>query len=148
MEWTEVKDKKDIDYLMKEYCAFHDSCLVELNYKSGTFVDNEGSMALGAADDRELYMIFQSQCIKNVLELCFNGVKSFHVAGWQEHYLCDIFNCTLDIRNDLVEGKDDNLIIWADYEGFNPKEGATGNALSEPMSTYVIARNLKWRYTK
>lgn len=35
MEWHKVKERKDINYLLEEYCGFHDSCLVELNYKSG-----------------------------------------------------------------------------------------------------------------
>lgn len=31
MEWYEIKEEKDIDYLIKEYYGFHDSCLVELS---------------------------------------------------------------------------------------------------------------------
>ena len=146
MEWNEINNREDIEYLIKEYCGFHDSCLVELNYKSGTSVDNEGNMGFGMPEDRKLHMIFQSQCAKNVLELCFTNVKKFHIVGWQEHYSCDIFDCYLDIHNDLISGRDDNLIVWADNEGFNPKEEVIRYILNEPMDTYVIASHLKWRF--
>ena len=146
MEWYEVKEQKDIDYLLKKYCGFHDSCLVELNYKSGAYVDKERSMCLGKSEERGLHMIFQSQCTETVLELCFTNVKKFHVAGWQEHYSCDIFDCYLEICNDLIMGRDDNLIVWADNECFNPREEVERYILNEPMTTYVIASNLKWRY--
>ncbi|GAA0084885.1 hypothetical protein UT300007_13240 [Clostridium sp. CTA-7] len=146
MEWYEVKEQRDIDYLLKEYCGFHDSCLVELNYKSGAYVDKERSMCFGTSEERELHMIFQSQCTGIMLELLFTNVKKFHVAGWQEYYSCDIFDCYLEIRNDLIMGRDNNLIVWADTEGFNPKEEVERYILNEQMTTYVIAANLKWRY--
>ena len=47
MEWHRIIDKRDIDILMKDYCGFHDSCLVSLNYSSGASVDNNGSMRCG-----------------------------------------------------------------------------------------------------
>jgi hypothetical protein len=146
MKWNEVKEQRDIDYLLEEYCGFHDSCLVELNYKSGAYVDKERSMYFGISKERELHMIFQSQCTEIMLELWFTDVKKFHVAGWQEYYSCDIFDCYLEIRNDLIMGRDDNLIVWADTEDFNPKEEVERYILNEPMTTYVIAANLKWRH--
>lgn len=146
MEWYEVKNKKDINYLLQKYCGFHDSCLVSLNYNSGALVDSDGNMRFGISEERELHMFFKSQCTKKVLELNFTHVKNFHVAGWQEYYACDIFSCYLDIRNDLISGKDDNFIIWADDEAFNPKEIDERPILNEPMITYVIAGNLKWRF--
>ena len=73
-------------------------------------------------------------------------MKNLHIAGWQDHYFCDIFDCYLDFRNDLVKGRDDTLIIWADNESFNPNEENERSILNEPMTTYVIAGSLKWRF--
>ena len=38
--WNEIKNEIDIENLMKEYCGFHDSCIVSINYHSGAFVDD------------------------------------------------------------------------------------------------------------
>lgn len=145
MEWHEIKERKDINYLLEEYCGFHDSCLVELNYKSGTYIDEEGSMNFGTNKERELHMIFQSQCTEKVLELCFTDVKRFHV-GEQDDYSCEIFQCYLEICSDLNINEDKDLIVWADNENFNPRKVIDG--LNEPSTTYVIAGNLKWRYLR
>ena len=143
MEWHRIIDKRDINILMNDYYGFHDSCLVSLNYSSGASVDNNGSMGCGTSEEKELHIFFQSQCVNKVLELSFSHVKNFHIAGWQEHYFCDIFDCYLDFRNDLVKDRDDTLIIWADNESFNPNEENERPILNEPMTTYVIADSLK-----
>lgn len=130
MEWHEVK------YLLEEYCGFHDSCLVELNYKSGTYIDEEGSMNFGTNKERELHMIFQSQCTEKVLELYFTDVKRFHVGDLQEDYNCEIFQCYLGIDSDLNINED--LIVWADNENFNPRKVIDG--LNEPSTTYCYYR--------
>jgi len=68
-----------------------------------------------------------------------------NIVGWQRYYSCDIFDCYLAIHNDLIAGLDDNLIVWADNAGFNPKSFCERRLLSEPEVSFIIAENLFWR---
>lgn len=97
MLWNGIRLKREKILILEEYCGFHDSCLVELNYKSGTYIDEEKSMNFGTNKEIELHMIFQSQCTEKALELCFTDVKRFHVGDLQEDYSYEIFQCYLEI---------------------------------------------------
>ncbi|MFR5266831.1 hypothetical protein [Clostridium sp.] len=102
-------------------------------------------MNFGTNKERELHMIFQSQCTEKVLELCFTDVKRFHVVE-QDDYSCEFFQCYLEICSDLSINEDENLIVWADNENFNSRKVIDRE--NEPSTTYVIAGNLKWRYLR
>ena len=145
-EWNEVNSREDIDYLLGEYMGFHDSCLTELSYKSGAGVRNDNFMSFGKAEQRELHIIFNSQWKKEPLELCFIGVRKYCIAGWQENYFCDIYDCHLSVRSDLIVGKDEPIIVWADNIDFDPKSVTETDLLREPMDSYVFADKLKWRF--
>lgn len=147
-EWTAIKTQADIEKLMQCYGGFHDSCLVGLEYRTGAFVDSGRVMCFGLPEHYMLHMCFHSQWEARPLELCFSGVRRFCAAGWQERYGCDIFECSLQIHTDLLPGRDDPLIVWADNGGFSPKALLDRRILDEPMTTYVIASSLKWRFTK
>ena len=57
--WHELNSQNDIDNFMKETAGFHDSCIVELHYKSGSFVKEDGAMCLAT----EPYMYQNLICI-------------------------------------------------------------------------------------
>ena len=145
-KWTEVRTQMDIDTLLQDYRGFHDSCLVGLNYQSGAFVNEEQFMCFGNPEEKTLHMVFHSQWEKRPLEMCFTGVRCFHIAGWQEHYFNDIFDCCLKICTDLIPGRDGPLFVWADCAGFSPKTALERPVLNEPMISYVIASELKWKF--
>lgn len=146
-EWVTVNSEDDIEYLLNEYDGFHDSCLVSLNYTSGMFVDKEKAMHFGAQQG-ELSMIFHSQWVSEPLELCFICVRKYCIAGCQNRYGSEIYDCHLAFHNDLIIGRDNPLIVWADNYGFSPKGlwEKDRRILDEPMTSYVIAENLKWRW--
>ena len=145
-DWYEIKSTTDIDKLLDQYGGFHDSCLTELYYRSGAYVDSNNAMICEPQASYELHMVFHSQWHKKPLELCFNGVRELHIAGFQDNYFCEILDCYLAFHTDLIKGKDDPLIVWADFDGFSPYQIRQENLLHEPAETYVIARNLKWRF--
>ena len=89
-------------------------------------------------------MIFHSQCENRPLELCFTGVRQYSIAGWEDNYRCEICECHMAIRTDLISGREAPLIVWAD--GYFAKRMHERNVLAEPMDTYVIAEKLKWRF--
>lgn len=128
-----------------EYGHFHDSCITNLTYKSGAYVDKHKTMHFGDIDGRELNLIIQRQWEPITLELCFVGVRRFHVVGWQDNYLCDIMYAYLSFHKDVLPGEPIELIVWADTEYFNLEEIAISNSLKEPADSYVIANTLKWR---
>lgn len=143
--WQEINNQADIDYLRKIYGGFHDSCITELQYISGADVDKNLSMGFGDSMDRKLSVKFKRQWKPVELELLFEGMRKMNIAGWQNNYYCEILDCYLKLQNDLIKGLDDNLVVWADDAGFNPKEIFDCNALAEPMMTYIISEKLKWR---
>ena len=60
--WHELNSQNDIDNFMKETAGFHDSCIVEMHYKSGSFVKEDGAMCL--ATEPYMYITFHSQMAK------------------------------------------------------------------------------------
>ncbi len=143
--WHDVQNQNDIDALLSAFGGFHDSCLVKADYQAGAHVDQRNAMGQGAPGDYQLRLLFHSQWARP-LELCFTGVRSFHIVGWQERYFCDIFDCYLNIRTDLVPGRDDPVVVWADGNCFDPKNLTTQDILNEGGYSYVAAQGLRWRW--
>ena len=147
--WNEIKNDIDIENLMKEYSGFHDSCIVSINYRSGAFVNDKGAMANGKLLEHSIEMVLHSQCNKPI-ELRFTGVRKCNIIGWEDHYFCDILGAYLKFHSDLLgKTRDDKLIVWADWDGFNPINYTEEKTISTngKYSTYVIAEKLFWRTT-
>ena len=134
-EWKQVAIQADIDLLMNEFCAFHDSCIVSVNYFSGSFVDTNGTMKGGDECDKVLCVSFDSQTVKKKLELRFTGVRSFGFVGWQKGCFCDINGCYLNFDSDS------GLIIWSDSEDFLSENPIS---LINPQYSYVVSSFLEW----
>ncbi len=145
--WNEIKNEIDIENLMNEYSGFHDSCIVSINYHSGSFVDDKGAMANGRLLEHSVEMILHSQCNKPI-ELRFTGVRKCNIVGWEDNYFCDIFGAYLSFHSDLLgKTRDDKLIVWANWGGFNPTNYTEEKTISTNAQhcTYVIAEKLLWR---
>ena len=145
--WNEINNEIDIENLMKEYSGFHDSCIVSINYHSGSFVDDKGAMENGGLLEHSIEMILHSQCNKPI-ELRFTGVRKCNIVGWQDNYFCDIFSSYLNFHRDLFgKTRDDKLIVWADWDGYNPINYTEEKPISTngEHSTYIIAEKLFWR---
>ena len=141
--WHDVKTQEDIDFLVSTYSGFHDSCIVSLNFQSGAFVDDEGSMYFGNAEERRLYVIFQGQWKPKTIELQFLGLRQMYVVGWQDNYSCDIFDAYLAFHENLLPGNPDRVIVWSDNDLFDIAK--VDNSIHEPSDTYIVANALRWR---
>ncbi|OBY11855.1 hypothetical protein [Clostridium paraputrificum] len=141
--WKNIKTEDDIEELFNIYGGFHDSCIVSVNFKSGAFVDNEMAMNFGDAQSRKLHVVFHRQWQPSAIELCFTGLRQLHLVGWQDNYLCDIFDAYISIHNKLLPGKPEQVIVWADTYYFDINN--INNRIAEPANTYIIANELKWR---
>ena len=145
--WNEIKDRIDIESLMGEYGGFHDSCIVSINYHSGASVDNNGAMANGGLLEHSVEMVLHSQWYKPI-ELRFTGVRKCNIVGWQDNYFCDISSVYMDFHSNLLgKARDEKLIVWADWDCFNPKNYTEEETISAngKNCTYVIAEKLFWR---
>ena len=144
--WTPIRTGTDIADLLEQYAQFLDSCLVRAHFTTGDFDDGTG-MVIGAPGDKQLRLVFHSQCVDQPLELWFSGVRQCQLPGWQDHDSSEISGCRLEIRRDLLlPRRDDPLIVWADNTGFDPM--APIEILHEPMTAFVIASDLKWRFAE
>ena len=90
-KWYSIRTQKDIEQLMSTYGDFHDACIISLNFQSGAFVDDENAMHFGSPEERVLAVVFQCQWEPKTIELQFIGLRQMHLVGWQDNYLCDIF---------------------------------------------------------
>lgn len=147
MDWVEVTDDNAIKTLMSDFGGFHDSCIVSISYNSGNYVNEEGAMCCGDSDEHTVSMILHSQW-RNRLELCFSGVRRLSVTGFRERYFCEILGALLEFRTDL-QGKtrDEKLIVWADWESFDPLTYVDKYPLGNGSEvTYIIAERLKYRF--
>ena len=145
-QWHQVQIQSDIDQLLETYGGFHDSCIVSLHYVSGTYVDGDNAMVFGSDDDFALNIVFQRQWEPKGLELCFSGVRRFHVTALQDNYFDDIYEAYLAFHDGILPAKyraADRVIVWADDAGFCVNE--LSEAPVEPDVSYVIATGLKWR---
>ena len=145
-EWKIIEDQQGIDELMKTFVGFHDSCITSLAYESGLFVDQRGAMAMGAPNGFALRMVLQSQWQPRTIELCFSGVRSFHVVGLQDNYMNDIYDAYLAFHEGILPAKygaSSRVIVWADWADFDLAH--MPDPLEEPGTSYVIAETLRWR---
>ncbi len=143
--WHEIVNAEDINTLQSFYGGFHDSCIKELKYLSGAGVNDKRAMFSGEAKDRIVDVVFQRQGLPITIELRFVGMRKMNIVGWQQNYFCDISDCYLAIHKDLIPGLDDDLIVWADNVGFDPKNVLNRKVLQEPDTSFIVAEKLLWR---
>ena len=73
--WNEIENEKDLNSFMDAMYCFHDSCLKEIKYISGAYVNEKLGM-LPVNSQRILNMIIQRQFENpSVVEMQFVGLK-------------------------------------------------------------------------
>lgn len=147
-DWREIKTQADIDALDQEVCGFHDSCIVGIEYKTGTFVSKDRSMHMGwQPEDYTLLLSLDTQLSGDVVELLFSGVRRVHIAGLERNYDATILSGYLAFNKGVLPDDPRRLIIWSDYDWFEPsKMGENATAGAGNAITYIIAEGLKWRW--
>ena len=129
--WHSVRTKDDITFLMETVGYFHDSCLKQLKYVSGAYVNNDLSMH-PINDTRELKMIIQRQDDNpSAIELAFSGLNYCKLFPCNEQFTCEILDATLLWT--------DGNILWADCGGLTAEE------IEKYAGTVISAAGLRWR---
>jgi len=128
--WNYINTQDDIDFLMKTAYGFHDSCIENMEYTSGSYVSEDKSMR-PTDDIRMLKMIIGSQWCDSI-ELIFEGLLGLNLRPAGDNYDSIVFSATLRIK--------DETILFAD-----------GDLDSDELSddgTCVKALSLRWRFSE
>lgn len=129
MKWNTIETQDDIDFLLKTFNGFHDSCIVSMQYKSGAYVDKSDFSMNPINIERTLSIIFHSQ-FKNCLaiEIVFDKLIKLNLEPNDENYDCIILGATIQ--------KENGKFFWAD---------SPDCIYSSPKGTWIICENLMWR---
>lgn len=129
--WHEIKSNTDLINFMDTICSFHDSCIKEIKYLSGAYVDEKLSMH-PVNDLRILRVIIQRQFDDNsMVELEFSGLKCLKLFPSGDKYTCEILDSTIILKGDNI--------YWCDCGGLSEKD------LDNYEGTMICASGLRWR---
>ena len=129
--WMEISDENFLKNFMESVDFFHDSCIKELKYLSGAYVDEELSM-YPINDRRVLNVIIQRQYEKNpMIEMEFSGLKYLKLFPVDEGYTCEISDSTMILKEDCI--------YWCDCGGLSVKD------LESYAGTTICASKVRWR---
>lgn len=129
--WENIRTNNEISEFMEKVCYFHDSCIKEISYISGAYVDENLSMH-PLNDRRILRVILQRQCKPHsMIEMEFHGLKYLKLFPVPENYTCEILGSTLILK--------DGNIYWCDCDDLPESD------LDPYEGTLICASGLKWR---
>lgn len=131
MEYIKINSDKDIEILMNKFNGFHDSCLKELRYYSGSYVDNDGGM-YPFNSIRCITIIFQSQNADiRAIEMKFEKIEKLNLFPQNEEYDSIIYGASIK--------KIDNIFYWSEWENFRFED------LDKEEGTWLSAQKISWR---
>ena len=129
--WHEIHTQQELTDFLKDILYFHDSCIKEMNYYSGAYVDDQLSM-YPINDVRKLSVILQRQFQDMpMLELEFSGLKCLKLLPMDPNYSCDIQEATIV--------KHGECFYWCDCEPIDM------NKILDYEGTIIIAEKFRWR---
>lgn len=131
LSWTLIKNEEDIEGFMNMYGYFHDSCIKEIHYKSGTFVRKDLSMTM--INEPVVRVLFQRQWENpSVIEVEFGDLVKLHLKPVDKEYTTDIFKATFKKKGDVF--------FWADREYWEENNPEDNN-----FATWISAKSVRWR---
>lgn len=129
--WNEIIDKNDLTNFMNRVNFFHDSCIKELKYVSGAYIEEDLSM-YPLNDKRILNIIIQCQFEDvSMIEMQFIGLKCLRLVPVDEEYTCEILDSTMLIKDDCIYWCDCGELSENDFEDYK--------------GTLICASKLRWR---
>lgn len=129
--WKTISTDDEILKFMEAVCYFHDSCIKEMSYISGAYVDANLSM-FPLNNRRVLRVLIQRQYETNaVIEMEFQGLKYVKLFPVDEDYTCEILGSAMMMK--------DGSIYWCDCADLSEAD------LDDYAGTLICASKLKWR---
>jgi len=131
-KWNIVNNQEDINYVLNHFGFFHDACLKEAKYISGSFVSENYSMK-PIDDIRQVHIIIQKQNKDHaVIEFLFEGVERFNLVPAAMEYD--------SIISGILLKQKERYVYFADYEIDIDEFEKNSNWL-----TWIRAKSVKWR---
>ena len=134
-DYTLICNKTDIQLLLEKCHGFHDSCIYEIHYLSGSYVDESMSMRMSSGNtSNTLRMRFHSQnkdC--KVFDLEFSGLISLNFNPPSPNESHEIFGGTVID----YEG----VYFWSDNHKFDP--GDLVNSFKR-KETWICCKQIRW----
>lgn len=124
--WKELRTQHEIDNFMKEIIGFHDSCIKEIKYSSGAYVETNLSMS-PVNTKRTLTVLIQRQ-FEDISALELEYISMYPV---KQDYTCEILDASFFIK--------DGLIYWCDNG--DVKEDDIHNY----KGTVICSKKVRWR---
>ena len=129
--WHEINNNNDLADFMNTICSFHDSCIKEMKYFSGAYVDDDLSM-YPVNDVRALTVIVHRQYQENsMIEMEFKGLKCLQLLPCDDNYTCEILDSTMLLKDGCIYWFDCGTLPEMDFDNYK------GNMIS--------ALKLRWR---
>ena len=129
--WNEVADEEDLNRFMDAMYGFHDSCVKEIKYISGAYV--EETLSMFPINNRRILSVIIQRQFKNpsVIEMQFMGLKYLRLFPNDENYTCEILDATMIIKEDRI--------YWCDCGGLSEKD------IESYTGTTICASKVRWR---
>lgn len=129
--WNLICTKAELELFLERMWYFHDSCVKEIKYTSGAYVNEDRAMR-PINSCRKLNVIIQRQCkVDSTIELEFCGLKYLKLYPVNENYTCEILDSTMLIKDDTI--------LWYDSDDL------TEENISDYGGTIICASKLRWR---
>lgn len=129
--WNEIVNEEELNNFMSDMYGFHDSCLKEIKYISGAYV-NEKLKMHPINSQRILNVIIQRQFENSsVIEMQFMGLKYLKLSPNDENYTCEILDATMILK--------ENCVYWCDRGGLSEKD------MESYTGTVICASKVRWR---
>ena len=131
--WIALDTQAAINTFMETYGYFHDGCLVDLHYVSGTYVDPEDMGMQPCADKRSAILTFHRQfpdpCI---IELRFDGIDTLVLHPFSPLYTSEIHEARMRLNDAKIE--------W-----FSHRIDDESKQYTSPNVTWLRAEHGWWR---
>lgn len=129
--WKEIDTQADLDHFVSVMNHFHDSCIKEMRYLSGAYVDKELSM-YPINSIRNLRVIFQQQSpLNSTIEVEFTKLNYLKLFPISDVYTCEILDASIIFK--------DNCIVWCDCGGLSESN------IDKYNGTVISSEKLRWR---
>lgn len=129
--WNEINTDHDLVSFMNKICFFHDSCIKEMKYLSGAYVNEE--LGMYPVNDRRILKVILQRQFEDIsmIEMEFEGLKCLKLFPADAQYTCEIFDSTMILKNDCI--------YWCDCGGLSEAD------LDNYRGTMICASKFRWR---
>lgn len=129
--WHNICDNNDILNFMNQVCYFHDSCIKEIKYLSGAYVND--NLSMHPINDRRILKVVMQRQFEDfsMIEMEFEGLKYLKLFPIDDEHTCEILDSNMFFKNECIYWCDCSDLAEADLDSY--------------IGTMICALKLRWR---